>query len=196
LNQAEPLGVYGDLASLWRPASDDAACVPAGRRPLHSPDDDREEDQVPASRVGCRSRLVGLCPRPRVSSEEFIGGTAGVLEQRGRRRAPPLAILAPCARPPASRLERPCQTVATPDPDRTCLIQRFAGTQGVDGNRNTVHPRPRQRRPQAPPPLRAPASHGAAAFPPLPTSVSLLPARLHPWRCATRGPQRGFLLPR
>ena len=68
-------------------ASDAAACRRV--RAQHSQDEDRAEPVF----------FVGRCPAPASAEGCSSAGTAGVLEQRGRRRAPPLAILAPCARP-------------------------------------------------------------------------------------------------
>ena len=110
----------------WRPccrvsmaASDAAACRRVRAR--HSQDEDRAEPVF----------FVGRCPAPASAEGCSSAGTAGVLEQRGRRRAPPLAILAPCAR---RDWKRPSQT---PDYGRSrphMSHRTVSRAKGVDGN--------------------------------------------------------------
>ena len=87
LNQAELLGVYGELASQWRAASDRRS-MPASTTQF------KMTIEQTINMRGRRSLLVALavvrCPAL-ASVEECSGGTAGVLEQRGRRGAPPLS---------------------------------------------------------------------------------------------------------
>ena len=150
----------------WRPccrvsmaASDAAACRRVRAR--HSQDEDRAEPVF----------FVGRCPAPASAEGCSSAGTAGVLEQRGRRRAPPLAILAPCAR---RDWKRPSQTATLSNLGRTCRIERPTEHKGwtvieipsTPDPRNAVH----KRRLRSVPRLGTPPPRSRRCPPPYPRS--------------------------